>query len=81
MALRLSTENADLIKQGWQNELWEESQERDIYSSLTGTSSDKKTMPDGIINRIMLPNAESRDQWLRTHREARPSAVHSAISG
>lgn len=56
MALRLSTDNDALIKQGWQNELWEESQERDIYSSLTGTSSDRKTMPDGIINRVMLPN-------------------------
>lgn len=59
MSLRLSTENQVLIKEGWEAELWEESQEGDILSGLTGVFSEKaRTVPDGIVNRVMLPAGE-----------------------
>lgn len=56
MALRLNTDNDVLIKQIWEQQVWEESQERDVLTGFTGTYSDKfKSLPDGIVNRVMLP--------------------------
>ncbi len=54
--------NADaLLKEGWEAEIWEESQERDVLEALTGVySADSKGIPDGIINRVMLSDGEDK---------------------
>lgn len=54
--------NADaLLKQGWEADVWEESQERDVLESLTGVYSEtNKSIPDGIINRVMLGEGEDK---------------------
>lgn len=60
MALLLN--NTDqLLKEGWEAQIWEESQERDVLEALTGTYSEQdKTVPDGIINRVMLKEGEDK---------------------
>lgn len=56
MAYRISQTDA-LLQQSWENMLVDESQERDIFSGLTGTynSTDEK-IPDAPIMRVNMPS-------------------------
>mgnify|MGYP001575307996 CR=1 FL=1 len=56
MSVRVGAVSGDqLLQQSWEAMLWEESQEQDIFTALTGTYSDsERKMPDGIVNRVML---------------------------
>ena len=60
--MSLIVANSDaLLKQGWEAEIWEESQERDVLEALTGVYSEtNKMIPDGIINRVMLGESEDK---------------------
>lgn len=54
MSVRIANGDA-LLQRSWEAMLWEESQEQDIFTALTGTYSDSdRKMPDGIVNRVML---------------------------
>lgn len=54
MAYRIGNTDA-LLQQAWENELWDESQEQDVFTGLTGTYSESdKLMSDGVIQRVML---------------------------
>lgn len=59
MAYRIA--NSDqLLKEGWESELHEESQEQDVLSGLTGTYSEKtEKVPDGVVMRVMLEPGET----------------------
>jgi len=55
MAYRIDQTDA-LLQQSWENKLWEESQERDIFTGLVGTYSDKKEMlTDSAVMRVNMP--------------------------
>ena len=56
MAYRIS-QTDELLQQSWENMLVDESQERDIFSGLTGTynSTDEK-IPDAPIMRVNMPS-------------------------
>lgn len=59
MAHRLDTGDL-LLKQGWENELYEESQEQDVLEGLTGTYSEKsEKVPDGVVMRVTLEPGET----------------------
>lgn len=60
MAYRIASGDA-LLQETWESKLWDESQERDIFSGLVGTYSDKeKTIPDAAVMRVNLqPSANS----------------------
>ena len=48
--IRLEDNNVALIREGWNAELQEESQERDVLTALTGTYSEKtRALPNGIV--------------------------------
>lgn len=54
MSVRIANGDA-LLQRSWEAMLWEESQEQDIFTALTGPYSDSdRKMPDGIVNRVML---------------------------
>lgn len=54
MAYRIQNTDA-LLKTAWESELWDEMQEQDIFTGLTGTYSESnKLMADGIIQRVNL---------------------------
>ena len=60
MAFRLTGSDA-LLKQGWENELFEESQEQDVLTGLTGTKSEKSdSVPDGVCMRVNLQPGETK---------------------
>jgi hypothetical protein len=49
-----------LLKEGWEAELHEESQEQDVLSGLTGTYSEKtEKVPDSVVMRVMLQPGET----------------------
>lgn len=50
-----------LLKEGWEADVWEEMQERDVLENLTGVYSESnKSVPDGIMNRVMLGESEDK---------------------
>lgn len=54
MAYRIAGTDA-LLQQTWEDILWEESQEQDIFTGLMGTfSDDDGNLPDAIVQRVNL---------------------------
>lgn len=54
MAYRIAGTDA-LLQQTWEDILWEESQEQDIFTGLSGTfSDDDGNLPDSIVQRVNL---------------------------
>lgn len=60
MGYRIGQSDA-LLQRGWNSTLWDESQERDIYSGLVGTFSGKKNegLSDAAIMRVALSPSEN----------------------
>lgn len=54
MAYRINNTDT-LLQQTWEDILWDESQEQDIFTGLTGTySDDDQQLPDAIVQRVTL---------------------------
>jgi hypothetical protein len=54
MAYRIANSDA-LLQQTWEDILWEESQEQDIFTGLSGTfSDDNGNLPDSIVQNVNL---------------------------
>ena len=60
MAYRIQNTDA-LLRETWEAELWDEMQENDIFTGLTGTYSESnKQMADGIVQRVTLANGSNQ---------------------
>lgn len=54
MAYRIGSTDA-LLQQTWEDILWDESQEQDIFTGLVGTyADDDQNLPDAIVQRVNL---------------------------
>ncbi len=54
MAYRINNTDA-LLQQTWEDILWDESQEQDIFTGLVGTyADDDQNVPDAIVQRVTL---------------------------
>lgn len=59
MSHRIASTEA-LLQKSWEAKMWNESQERDIFSGLTGTYSDQKqTLADAVTMRVNLPDGKN----------------------
>ncbi len=63
MAYRIGQDDA-LMQRSWEDTLWNESQEKDIYSGLVGVYSDKdESLTDTAVMRVNMPKG-SRDHTI-----------------